>query len=166
MFSGSPGVSCLTLSGVLRQRFLPQTRCIDMNDLFPIRRRAQLNGALQAALRRLCLMSGRSAETSAQRVVAQAACTWLQALMSAATPPPGLTAERVGLRGGNPRSGLRQLDTRAGAAPLHTPSLLHACANPTACAKHSRARRAESGPSQECVRSMCRIGACSQAPGR
>lgn len=61
----------------------------------------------------------------------------------------------VGLRGGNLRSEPSQLDTRASATPLRTPSslntTLHTFANPTACTEHSipYTNRHEPGACQE-----------------
>lgn len=73
----------------------------------------------------------------------------------------------VGLRGGNLRSELRQLDTRAGATPLHTPSslntTLHTSANPTACTKHSTPHTVQTGLSHERVGSTCHLRICSRA---
>lgn len=63
----------------------------------------------------------------------------------------------VGLRGGNLRSEPSQLDTRASATPLRTPSslntTLHTSANPTACSEHSipYTNRHEPGACQEHV---------------
>lgn len=70
---------------------------------------------------------------------------------------PSYHLKCVGLRGGNLRSEPSQLDTRASATPVHTPSslntTLHTSANPTACTEHCipRTDRHEPGACQEHV---------------